>query len=87
MSTESSINLLPHGDRTVAKICGEKWPRIMSVRMASAYAGLISGSQFKKIPALAGLIKCPFGDTKGEYVDRIELDNAINLIMTESAKR
>lgn len=83
--TKSSTSLIPHGDRTVAKICGEKWPRVLSVRMASAYAGLISGDRFKAIPELAALIKKPFGKD-AEYVDRHELNRAITALFKAGDK-
>jgi len=83
MSSNPSIDLVPHGDRTVAKICGEKWPRLMSVRIASAYAGLPSAERFRAVPAFAALIRRPLGNDGNEMVDRTELDETIGKLMMQ----
>ena len=75
MSKNYENSCIPHGNRTVAKICGEKWPRLMSVRIASAYAGRTSVANFRKVPEFNALVKNRFGQ---ECVDRFELDEVLN---------
>jgi hypothetical protein len=73
--TPRKHDAIPHGNKTVAAICGEKWPRLMSVRMAAAYTGRTSVDNFKKVPKFASLIKNCFGQ---DAVDRVELDKVLD---------
>ncbi len=75
-------SLIPHGDRTVSKICGNKWPRLLSLRVA-AYVNRSSVSSFKSVPEFTGLIRNILGQ---ECVDRAELDELITKIV-ESQKQ
>lgn len=63
------------GDRTVARLLGEKWGRILPVSLASAYVKL-TPAQFMAVPEYAALIREFPGVARG--VDRMELDNVIN---------
>lgn len=63
------------GDRTVARLLGEKWGRILPISLASAYVKL-TPAQFMAVPGYAALIRDYPGVEKG--VDRMDLDNVIN---------
>ncbi len=63
------------GDRTVARLLGEKWGRILPISLASAYVKL-TPAQFMAVPEYAALIRDYPGVEKG--VDRMDLDNVIN---------
>jgi hypothetical protein len=71
----SKNSCMPHGEKTIAKICGSRWPRIMSVRGAAAYAGFASVDSFCKVPELSALIVERFGK---RTVDRQDLDVILN---------
>lgn len=57
---------------TVARICAEKWPRILTVTMAGAYI-CEAPAAFRKSP-FAHLIRHSWSGR--EFVDREELDRA-----------
>ena len=63
------------GDRTVARLLGEKWGRILPISLASAYVKL-TPAQFMAVPEYAALVREYPGVEKG--VDRMDLDNIIN---------
>ncbi len=63
------------GDRTVARLLGEKWGRILPISLASAYVKL-TPAQFMAVPEYAALVRDYPGVEKG--VDRMDLDNVIN---------
>ena len=66
---------------TVAKLCGEKWGRLLPVALAAAYCGMLTREFMKS--RFAPLIR----DYDGrERVDRVELDAMIDE-MREEAKR
>ena len=60
-----------HGEITIARIAGERWPRILSVTLAACYVKL-SLRQFWTIPEYNVLIRPYPGVLQG--VDRFDLD-------------
>jgi hypothetical protein len=67
---------------TVAKICGERWPRRLPEGAAAAYCGMIL-SKFKKQPELQKLLYPSCGEM---VADREDLDNWITKNKEEGKK-
>ena len=63
------------GDRTVARLLGEKWGRILPVTLAAAYVKL-TPTQFMSVKEYAALIRDYPGVARA--VDRVDLDSVIN---------
>lgn len=73
-TNESTLDFVPHGMRTLARLCGERWPRQMPLDLAGAYCGLAGASALRKIPSLQNLIyQCDGKD----FIDRNDLDQWI----------
>lgn len=66
------------GTETLAKICGQKWPRLLPLTWAAAYCGM-NLARFKAVSELSALI---FNVGGIEVVDKQELDNYIDKIKT-----
>ncbi|MGE4565516.1 MAG: hypothetical protein AB7F32_11645 [Victivallaceae bacterium] len=64
---------------TVAKICGQRWPRLMPPTAAAAYCGMLL-SKFRTIPEFTELIQNVNG---ADVVDLYELDKAIDKILSK----
>lgn len=61
----------------IAKICGQRWARLLPLTHAAAYVGEYSLEKFRR-GSFADLIVVVDGR---EVVDRLELDNRINEII------
>ena len=66
--------------KTLSAVCGERWPRLLPVAWAAAYCGMLI-PEFQK-SEFFGLVRIVRGR---KWVDRIELDAAINKEMGPGA--
>lgn len=58
----------------MAKICGQKWPRLMPLTWAAAYCGM-NPTRLRSVPELEKLIHEAGGEC---FVDRVDLDDFID---------
>lgn len=65
-----------HGDLTVAKLLGEKWPRILPETLAACYVKLTL-KQFREIREYQALVRAYPGVERG--IDRNDLDTVIEI--------
>lgn len=65
---------------TLAKICGQRWPRLLSPVLASAYCGMLR-VEFLKHPELLAAKKIIKGREK---YDRFELDQIIDQLISDA---
>ncbi len=70
------------GTATLAKICGQRWPRLLPKTYAAAYCGM-SMPKFMSCPELAMLVMTIHGE---DVVDKLELDETINTMKKDSGK-
>lgn len=73
-NNESTLDFVPHGMRTLARLCGERWPRQMPLDLAAAYCGLAGAPALLKVPSLRKLIYSFDGK---KFIDRNDLDQWI----------
>lgn len=64
---------------TIAKICGQRWPRLVPPTVAAAYCGMFL-VKFRTIPEFSALIRNFNG---AEVVDLHELDDAIDKMLSK----
>ena len=69
-----ALDFVPHGMRTLARLCGERWPRQMPIELASAYCGLAGAPALLKVPSLRKLI---YRFDEKDFIDRNDLDQWI----------
>lgn len=66
---------MTNGEITIASVCGQKWPRILSLTMAAAYVHLTLAVFRKQKVYMACVRKFP---GMPEAIDREELDRVLS---------